>query len=47
VSWKSFLGAVDGVVAIDERQGLDAAAQAFVETLEGKADPQIGIIIRP
>jgi hypothetical protein len=47
VSWKSFLGAVDGVVAIDERQGLDAAAQAFVETLEGKADPQIGIIIQP
>jgi Protein of unknown function (DUF2855) len=46
-SWKNFLGAVDGVVAIDERHGLDAAAQAFVETLEGRADPQIGIIIRP
>ena len=47
VSWKNFLGAVDGVVAIDERQGLNAAAEAFVETLEGRADPQIGIIIRP
>ena len=46
-SWKSFLGAVDGVVAIDERPGLVAAAAAFVETLEGRADPQIGIIIRP
>jgi hypothetical protein len=46
-SWKNFLGAVDGVVAIDERHGLDAAADAFIETLEGKADPQIGIIIRP
>jgi hypothetical protein len=46
-SWKNFLSTVDGVVAIDERNGLDAAALAFVETLEGKADPQIGIIIRP
>ncbi len=46
-SWKGFLGAVDGVVEIDERQGLDAAANAFVETLEGKADPQKGIIVRP
>jgi len=46
-SWKNFLGAVDGVVVIDERHGLDAAASAFTATLEGKADPQIGIIIRP
>ncbi len=45
--WKSFLSAVDGVVTIDERHGLDAAAAAFIETLEGRADPQVGIIIRP
>jgi hypothetical protein len=46
-SWKNFLKAVDGVVDIDERSGLQAAADAFVETLEGKADPKKGIIIRP
>jgi hypothetical protein len=46
-SWKNFLGAVDGVVDIDERQGLGAAANAFAETLAGNADPQKGIIIRP
>lgn len=46
-SWKSFLGAVDGVVDIDERQGLTAAAKAFIETLEGRTNPQKGIIIRP
>lgn len=46
-SWKSFLGAVDGIVEIDNRQGLDAAANAFAETLQGKADPQKGTIIRP
>ena len=47
VSWKSFLGAVDDIVDIDERQGLEAAAGAFVETLEGKTNPQKGIIVRP
>ena len=46
-SWKSFLGAVDGVVDIDERNGLARAADAFVDTLRGKTDPQKGIIIRP
>ena len=46
-SWKSFLGAVDGVVALDKRQGLDNAAKSFVETLEGRTDPHKGIIIHP
>jgi Protein of unknown function (DUF2855) len=46
-SWKNFLRAVDGVVDLDERKGLDAAADAFVTTLAGQADPQKGIIIRP
>lgn len=46
-SWKSFLGAVDGVVDVDERQGLASAADAFVETLQGRTDPKKGIIIRP
>jgi Protein of unknown function (DUF2855) len=46
-SWASFLGAVEGVVEIDERHGLDAAAEAFVETLMGRANPDKGIIIRP
>lgn len=46
-SWKGFLGAVDGVVDIDERQGLQPAAEAFIATLQGKTDPQKGIIIQP
>ncbi len=47
VSWKSFLRAVEESVAIDERRGIDAAAQAFVATLNGTTDPATGIIIRP
>lgn len=47
VSWKNFLKAVEGVVQADERHGLAAAASAFVETLQGKTDPQTGVIIRP
>lgn len=46
-SWKSFLTAVDGVIAIDKRQGLNDAASTFIETLAGRADPQKGIIIHP
>ena len=46
-SWKSFLTAVDGVVAFDKSNGLDSAAHSFVETLEGRTDPQKGIIIHP
>jgi Protein of unknown function (DUF2855) len=46
-SWKNFLGVVDGVVAIDQQDGLNAAATAFVDTLEGRTDPQKGIIIQP
>lgn len=45
--WKNFLGAVDGVIAVNENSGLDAAATAFVDTLLGKTDPQKGIVIRP
>ena len=40
---KLLLGVADnGTIA-----GLDAAAQAFADTLAGKADPAVGIIIRP
>ena len=46
-SWKSFLTAADGVVDIEIRAGLKAAETAFVETLQGRTDPQKGIIIQP
>lgn len=46
-NWKNFVAAVDGVVAVDERNGIAAAIPAFTDTLQGKADPAVGIIIRP
>ena len=46
-SWKSFLGEATGAVAVDERDGLVAAKEAFAATLAGTADPAVGIIIRP
>ena len=46
-SWKNFLGAVDGVVEVDERTGIETASLAFTDTLQGQADPAVGIIIRP
>ncbi len=47
VSWKSFLDAIGDAVVVDERNGITAAADAFIATLNGTADPAVGIIVRP
>ena len=46
-SWKQFVGEVGGVVTVDERHGLEAAAVAFTATVKGEADPARGTVIRP
>ena len=46
-SWARFVGEAGGAVAVDQRAGLEAAIDAFVATAEGKADPAVGIVIRP
>ena len=46
-SWLRFIGEAGGTVAVDERTGLEAASAAFADTLAGKADPAVGIVIRP
>jgi hypothetical protein len=46
-SWSRFIAEAGGAVAIDARSGLEAAADAFVATAEGRADPSVGIVIRP
>ncbi len=46
-SWKIFLSAVKGTLTIDERPGIAAAADAYLATLNGAADPAVGIIIKP
>jgi hypothetical protein len=46
-SWKRFIGEAGDTVAVDQRAGLEAALAAFVATAVGKADPSVGIVIRP
>ena len=46
-SWTRFLGDATGAVTVDERHGLVAAQEAFGATLAGRADPAVGIVIRP
>ena len=46
-SWKSFLGSVEGTLSIQERPGITAAADAYLATLNGTADPAVGIVIKP
>jgi Protein of unknown function (DUF2855) len=46
-SWKGFLAATDGFIAVDHRDGLSAAADAFLSTVKGEANPAVGIVVRP
>ena len=46
-SWKRFLADAGGAVTVDTRTGLAAAKDAFVAIHGGKADPAVGIVIRP
>jgi Protein of unknown function (DUF2855) len=46
-SWAGFVRVTDGVVKVDHRAGLQAAADAFVATFKGEADPAVGIVVRP
>jgi hypothetical protein len=46
-SWTGFLTLSDSLLHVDHRDGLAAAVTAFADTLAGKADPAVGIVIRP
>jgi Protein of unknown function (DUF2855) len=47
VSWNGFVQLSDGLIRVDHRDGLQAAADAFLDTLRGTADPAVGIVVRP
>lgn len=46
-SWLRFIAEAGGALTIDVRHGLQAARDAYLATLGGKADPAVGIVIRP
>ena len=46
-SWRGFLGLTKDFMAVDHRDGLAAAADAFGATVRGEADPAVGIVVRP
>ncbi len=46
-SWLRFLAEAGGALTIDVRDGLEAARDAYLATLAGRADPAVGIVIRP
>lgn len=46
-SWVRFLAEAGGAVAVSWQDGLAAARQAFAAIHVGKADPAVGIVIRP
>lgn len=46
-SWSRFVAEAGGAVTIERYDGLETAAEVFVATAQGKADPAVGIVIRP
>jgi Protein of unknown function (DUF2855) len=46
-SWSSFVAITDGFVTVDHRRGLSAASAAFLDTVNGTADPAVGIVVKP
>lgn len=46
-SWHGFVAATDGFMKADHHTGLKAAADAFIATLKGTADPSKGIVVHP
>jgi Protein of unknown function (DUF2855) len=46
-AWLGFMDVAPEIAAIDKRSGADAALVAYQEVLAGKADPKMGIVVRP
>ncbi|WP_296681127.1 DUF2855 family protein [Novosphingobium sp.] len=46
-SWRHFLRETEEAVTVDERSGLMAAVDAFHAIHAGRADPSMGIVVRP
>ncbi|MFM5948838.1 MAG: DUF2855 family protein [Novosphingobium sp.] len=46
-NWTRFVAETQGAIRIEPRAGLSAAQAAFADTLAGRADPALGIVIRP
>ncbi len=46
-SWGKFVVETGPAMRVDQRHGLEVAREAFADTLAGKADPSVGIVIRP
>ncbi|MEL6530485.1 MAG: DUF2855 family protein [Pseudomonadota bacterium] len=46
-TWHGFLNAVEGTVAIETHQGLEAARETYLSMLGGTVDPAKGIVIQP
>lgn len=46
-SWQRFIVEAGEALTIETRDGLEAARTAYLATLAGRADPAVGIVIRP
>jgi hypothetical protein len=46
-AWTGFMAAAPGLARLEERHGADAALAAWDEAVAGRADPAVGVLLRP
>ncbi len=44
-AWRGFVGGVDRWLTVEHRTGADAVRAAFLDTLDGRADPAVGLVL--
>lgn len=44
-AWRGFSAGVDGWLRVEHREGIDAVRSSYLETLDGRADPAVGLVL--
>jgi NADPH:quinone reductase-like Zn-dependent oxidoreductase len=44
-AWRAFVADVDDWLRVEHRSGVDAVRDAYLETLDGEADPAVGLVL--
>jgi len=44
-AWRAFVAGLDGWIHFEHHRGIHAVRDAFVDTLDGRIDPSVGLVL--
>jgi hypothetical protein len=44
-AWRGFVAGIDDWLRVEHRSGVDAIRSSYLETLDGNADPGVGLVL--